>query len=366
LINRSNYLLAKSFLAYLRDVTQVNPVSIERYWAYLKHLLLWADQIPFGQSTEIRPVFAAYLTAPRQANESASFAPITLKKIFQTSKRFFTWARTTYPRDFRAVPLNWIEALRLPRASQLPTEHEFVKLDEVRQLANLKIDASDLALQRDRAAAVMLFLSGIRASAFASLTIECVDLANRTIKQWTSLGVKTKNTKSATTYLLNLPDLMLVVAKWDSFIRSCLPLNAPWYTPVISRWGEQKLSCDAPGENRNIALGKRLRKLFSKAGLPYHSPHKFRHGHAVFALQHAKTMADYKAVSMNLMHNDIRVTDGIYAPLARDEVKDRIADLTGPTSVDQVVNGCPPLPNNHLTDDELLHALAHRLKNGGR
>jgi len=40
-------------------------------------------------------------------------------------------------------------------------------------------------------------------------------------------------------------------------------------------------------------------------------------------------MADYKAVSMNLMHEDIRITDGIYAPLAGDEVKQRIAGLTG-------------------------------------
>ena len=45
-----------------------------------------------------------------------------------------------------------------------------------------------------------------------------------------------------------------------------------------------------------------MRKLFEFADLPYKSPHKFRHGHAVYALQHAKTMADYKAVSMNLMH----------------------------------------------------------------
>jgi hypothetical protein len=106
--------------------------------------------------------------------------------------------------------------------------------------------------------------------------------------------------------------------------------------------------------------------LFTKAGLPYRSPHKFRHGHAVFALQHAKTMADYKAVSMNLMHNDIRMTDGIYAPLARDEVKERIADLTGVSAMTQVVDGQSVPSSNHLTDDELLSTLAQRLKSGGR
>lgn len=97
--------------------------------------------------------------------------------------------------------------------------------------------------------------------------------------------------------------------------------------------GEQTLSADRPGTNRNEAVAKRLRIVFRLAGLPYKSPHKFRHGHAVYALQHAKTMADYKAVSMNLMHEDIRVTDGIYAPLAGDEVQRRITSLTNPVVV---------------------------------
>jgi hypothetical protein len=39
-------------------------------------------------------------------------------------------------------------------------------------------------------------------------------------------------------------------------------------------------------------------------------------------------MADYEAISMNLMHADIRVTDGIYALLTSDEVKQRVACLT--------------------------------------
>ncbi len=251
--------------------------------------------------------------------------------------------------------------MRLPRTAQNSIDHDFVKLDEVRRLATLEINPSDLALRRDQAAAAMLFLSGMRGGAFASLTIECVNLADRTIKQWPSLGIKTKNRKSATTFLLDIPDLIAVVENWDAFVRTRLPMDAPWYPPVTSQWGEQVLSMNAPGENRNIALAKRMRKLFSMAGLPYRSPHKFRHGHAVFALQHANTMADYKAVSMNLMHADIRVTDGIYAPLARDEVKERIAGLTVETLSQKAMDGKDVLTTHRLSDDELLIALARRL-----
>jgi integrase len=365
LIERKNYQQVERFLVYSREVMQVAPVSIERYRAYLRHPLMWADYLPFSYAVEIQPTFVTYLTAARERTE-ASLAPATLKKILQITQRFFKWAKTTYPREFRTVPISWIDALRLPRIPQPNVDHEFVTLEEVLQLTNLAIDAPDLALQRDQAAAALLFLSGMRASALGSLTIECVDLANQTIKQWPALGVKTKNSKSATTHLLNIPELLQVVNQWDAFVRAQLPVTASWYTPIVSRWGEQKLSEDAPGKNRNTALEKRLRILFAKAQLPYRSPHKFRHGHAVFALQHAKTMPDYKAVSMNLMHSDIRVTDAIYAPLAQDEVKARIANLTGPTSGSQVADGQSTASTNHLTNDELLDTLKQRLNSGGR
>ena len=56
-------------------------------------------------------------------------------------------------------------------------------------------------------------------------------------------------------------------------------------------------------------------------------------------------MADYKAVSMNLMHEDIRVTDSIYAPLASNEVQHRIAGLTG----------APAMPSASLVTDDGIH-----------
>ncbi len=174
----------------------------------------------------------------------------------------------------------------------------------------------------------MLYLSGMRGGALGSLPIEAVDMGAREIRQWPLLGVKTKFRRSAVTYLLEIPELMTVVAEWDAFVRAQLPSTAMWFTPIVSQLGQQRLSADPPGENRNVAISRRLRKLFGAAELPYRSPHKFRHGHAVYGLQHARDMADYKAVSMNLMHTNLNVTDGIYAPLASDEVRRRIGQLS--------------------------------------
>ncbi len=100
-----------------------------------------------------------------------------------------------------------------------------------------------------------------------------------------------------------------------------------------------------------------MRKLFAAAGVPYQSPHKFRHGHAVYALQQARDMADYKAISMNLMHSDIRVTDSIYAPLANNEVGNRIAGLAKAKPAAPAFDGDLPAVLSGLSDAELSQML---------
>ncbi len=102
--------------------------------------------------------------------------------------------------------------------------------------------------------------------------------------------------------------------------------------------------------------------LYQTAGLPYKSPHKFRHGHAVYGLQHAQTMADYKAISMNLMHEDIQITDEIYAPILSNEIKDRIGRLSSQlaeSSNGELQETLASLSNADLA--EIMVLAAHRL-----
>ncbi len=61
--------------------------------------------------------------------------------------------------------------------------------------------------------------------------------------------------------------------------------------------------------------------------LAYHSPHKFRHGHAVYAIKLAKNIAALKAVSQNLTHSNLSTTDGVYGILSEYDVKREIAAI---------------------------------------
>ncbi len=357
MVNRRNYLWTKAYLNYLLEDMQLADKSVNRYRFYLRHLLLWADEVLFSNAPSIRPAFPSYLASVRRDGKAETLAPTTLKKIVNTAKRFFVWLKMTFPTQCRPLTKAWIDALRPPRGVTPAPDHEYVTLEEVMQLAVVEIDEGDLALRRDQAGAALLYLSGMRGGALGSLPLEAVDVKERMIRQWPSLGVRTKNDKSATTYLLEIPELLAVVERWDTFVRSQLPPTAMWYAPTNSQWGQQMLSADPPGENRNVAIAKRMRKLFAVAGLPYKSPHKFRHGHAVYGLQRARTMADYKAVSMNLMHGNISITDGVYAPLAGDEVRQRIARLSGSPVSGPLAVGGPATFIRGLSDAELSQAL---------
>jgi integrase len=62
------------------------------------------------------------------------------------------------------------------------------------------------------------------------------------------------------------------------------------------------------------------------------SPHKFRHGHAVYAVKMAKDVSALKAVSQNLTHENLSITDGVYGVLSETDVRQQIATLGNGTA----------------------------------
>jgi hypothetical protein len=154
-----------------------------------------------------------------------------------------------------------------------------------------------------------------------------VDIPNRFVYQYPSLGVKTKNRKAAKTFLLDIPELLKVVQEWDDEVRAILPDNGVWFAPLSNITGLIDAGIVEVGEHR-LHLARRNFKLWlEQEGLPYHSPHKFRHGHIHYGLEHSKNIADFKAVSLNAMHANMEITDQFYSVLRDDEVKNRISAL---------------------------------------
>jgi integrase len=78
---------------------------------------------------------------------------------------------------------------------------------------------------------------------------------------------------------------------------------------------------------RNDTIEADVRLICKRAGIAYQSPHKLRHGHVVYALKLARNMAEAKAISQNIMHASVVITDQVYGKMITDDVRDIIGSL---------------------------------------
>ena len=324
MINRGNWLLVNNYLEYRDTYDQLSNESLREDKKRLRYLLEWADKRPFDEASKIIPVFPEIIKNLR-SNKGGNLSREYQRKIIGTAKHFLLWL-TIHKKGYRnKINPVWLETLKTAKGFSNAYVHEFVTIEEMTNIVNAPVYS--LRDQRIKASASFWFLSGIRIKAFTTLPIKAIDLDNLSVKQWPSLGVQTKNNKSATTFLLNIEPILKVIREWDKFIRENLPENSFWFAPLSPNSEFFDSNIIQVGENRDHRARLDLKEWMLKVNLPYHSPHKFRHGFAVYALKKAQDMGDFKAISQNMMHSNLSITDGIYGIFSEEEVKNRITGL---------------------------------------
>jgi len=361
MINRDNYHDVGRYQKYNAQIKQNTAQTVKRKRSRLRHLLEWADETPLSKADTIRPTFPPYLTTVRNDGRSRPLAPSTIKGICETAQGFFHWAKAEHSRRYRSITMNWIESLKfkVPAGFEEPAAYT---ISQIRKIISLPVRT--LTEQRGQAAIAFLFISGARVGACVTFPIKAINLKKYLVRQWPSLGVKTKNRKIATTFLLNIPDLVDVVARWDKLVRTQLAPDALWYA-TLSRDGMHFTGKTKAGKDRRSAVADDLKLFCDRADIPYLSPHSLRHGHALFALDRATSIAAAKAISQNLMHDSLTTTEKIYGRLNRDNVQRHIASLTcsgqpsSDVSLNTIVKGFPETPEALI--DPLADAFARRL-----
>jgi integrase len=321
MINRKNWQLTKKYLDYRFSVDQISKGSLKKEQTHLRYLLPWADDQSFRYAPNIRPTFPEYMLSNRLDGEKGKLSAVYVKKTLATARLFFSWLSDNEI-GYKSIKQAWIRTIKVKRLSDTPKTREAVTLEEI--LAIAAQETRTLFERRARAGAVFLFLSGMRIGAFVSLPIQAVDIPNRKVFQYPNLGVRTKNKKYGITYLLDIPELLKVVQEWDDEIRAILPLNGFWFAPLSPDTGKIDPSIVSIGEHRAILARRNIKEWIESKGLLYHSPHKFRHGHIQYGLANSKDIADYKAVSMNVMHTSMEITDALYSNLNDSEIQKRI------------------------------------------
>lgn len=317
MINRQNWFDTKEFLSFHEGTLQNDPQTVNRLRGALRHFLEWAEEKPFGMVRTLSPTFPAYM-AKKKTLAGKSFSFSGSEKDLEIVRMFLTFARSEWPSRYKDIQNGWIETLRVSNRNSARSrlkEHIHYTLDDILKIANVWKSAKTLDLKRDIAAVCLLFLSGMRVDAFASLPIECVSIEKKKVYQLPESGVRTKFRKAIVSNLLRVPELLSIVAEWDELVRSQLSGNDLWY-PVMARGEDEFIPGSKACVNRGANFGERLKILCDLADVPYLSPHKLRHGNAVLGLKNVKNMAGLKAISQSLGHSSVQTTDSIYGTLS--------------------------------------------------
>ena len=323
MIHRQNWLDTCAYLEHLQERLGRNAQTIHAYRLHLRRLLEWANETPLPRAAHLAPVFPVYLDELR-TRQAAPLTYTSHYKTLTTVRLFYNFATSTWNARYQHIHAAWLDTLR-PRSQPEPSleEHRYYTLAEVQALAAVSVET--LREERGQTAACLLFLSGMRPDALASIPRQCVDLPHLRLLQLPSLGIRTKNKKAAITYLLNIPELLAVVQRWESRVAQ-LAANALWYAPLHTD-GAQLLERFHAIQGRASQIGEDIRLVCLRAGVEYKSPHKFRHGHIVHARSLARNVQEAKAISQNVMHANTIITDQVYSALKGDQVQNVITTL---------------------------------------
>ena len=343
LLSRRNYLETRRYLEYCAEVLGNSQGTCNFKRKAMDHLLQWATDICFTRAPKIRPTYPQYL-----ADLDISVAYHT--KLVSYARQFFQFARRHWPDRYERVDQVYLDSLRSNLKEREVKRRKIYSLGDVHAL--VAVEPRSLAEERIRAAVAFLFLSGMRVSAFATLPLAAIhwDQTPVQINQHPALGVQTKGEEASNTYLLDIPeleDLRQIAYRWHQKVEKATNHRALYYAILTSR--QEFDPVQIAGDRRAGNIRQHLRALCQRAGVEYLSPHRLRHGHTVYAWKQAKTMAELKAISQNLMHKSFKTTDEIYSRLVDDDVASNIANLgRGSTSKEELLN--EELLNEKLTE----------------
>jgi integrase/recombinase XerD len=229
---------------------------------------------------------------------------------------------------------------------------KYPPLEDVIKLADsIKMD-SEIDL-RDRALISFTLLSGMRVEAIVTLPLGCFDEENLTISQDPKQGVHTKFSKYIASTLLQFDDKLVGhVVGWVKYLKTKgFGSQDPLFPRSKTERGEDNLSFEVAAEVEPIfwqGTG-RIREIFKtrsqEAGLPYYSPHTFRHLAFDLALRHCRTGEQMKAISQNFGHEHLATTLSSYANYDPQRLSEIIKDMdfsgkpteTLETKVDEVL-----------------------------
>lgn len=259
----------------------------------------------------------------------------TILSVINRLKRFLGWL-ATQPGYKSQIKLNDVEYLNLSekdvRAASAPIDRPFPTLKMIEKVVSQMPHRSAIE-KRDRALVAFIALTGIRVGALITLKMKHFDTKNLVVRQ-DPLEVSTKFSKRIDTFLFPLDNSFeKVVLEWVIFLRQELLFADHHPLFPKTKMGHDKNDCfivdgltRAHWENTSPPR-KIFRSAFEAAGLPNYNPHSFRHMLVAYLFSLNLDIAEFKAASQNLGHENVQTTLTSYGKLSLQEQGDLVRGI---------------------------------------
>jgi integrase/recombinase XerD len=319
--NLKNERLKRQYADFLKHADGKAEQTIRQVEKAIQRYEAFTGQADFGTFNQQRA------RSFKEELAGQNLAKATILSTITALKRFFGWL-AVQPGYKSKINLSDIEFLSLSdkdiRAAKAPADRAIPTLEQVLRVVD-NMPANTAIEKRNRALVTFIALTGTRDGAAVTLRLKHFDPARNLITQ-NPKEVKTKFSKRISAFLLPVDEgLKAIFLDWVQYLKTELLFgnNDPLF-PKTKMAQDENDCFKADGLSREFwANATPVRDIFKAAfqaaGLPYYSPHTFRHMLMQVAYQRKLNAAQLKAWSQNLGHESLLTTLTSYGKISLEE-----------------------------------------------
>lgn len=252
-------------------------------------------------------------------------------------KNFFMWLSGQPGYKSRVSPSDvmYLQLSKKDRRKATATPaQKYPTLQQVKMLCSFQV--RNEIDQRDRALIAFTALTGMRDQAVVTVPVGCFDIDQLVVDQNPNRGVETKFSKSIVTTLFRVDETLIsYISDWYRFLidQKKFGIDDPLFpTTEVGLIADDHHAFEAKGLSRSFwADAGPMRKIFKarskETGVPYFSPHKFRHFIINEVKKHITSMEQLKAISQNLGHENIATTFHGYGMIDTHRVNELVSQI---------------------------------------
>lgn len=331
--NPANERIKHRYFRYLKEAKRLDEQTIDASAKAIDRFEEFTNRRDF---TQFRSDHAAAFKSNLMQRLSAKGQPLSKSTIVWTLnalKRFFMWlpGQTGYKTrlqyewaDYFNPSLKDLAIARAPRQLRVPT------LEQVARMIR-SMPGDDPIHRRNRAVIALIALTGARDNAVASLRLKHIDISERMIFQ-DGRDVRTKFAKTISTWFFPVGEYYeLILAQWVSYLREEMQFG-PEDTLFPQTITELQVSgpktiLGREGWKTAGPIRRIVKEAFEAAGMPYFTPHSFRHMLVRHGMEVCRRPEDFKAWSQNLGHEGVLTTFNSYGDVPTHRQRELIRDL---------------------------------------